>query len=108
MRIRRVRIVNLPPEVPDRMLRDAISTYGDVRAITEELLSRACRYPVSNGIRIVEIGLKKHIPSHMSIVGNRVIISYEGQPITCYGYNEPRHQYHECPHRLLFSGTRGY
>jgi hypothetical protein len=37
MGIRRVRIVNLPPEVPDRMLRDAISTYSDVRAITEEL-----------------------------------------------------------------------
>jgi hypothetical protein len=39
---------------------------------------------VSNGIRIVVIGLKKHTPSHMSIAGNRVLISYEG-------YNEPRH-----------------
>ena len=42
---------------------------------------------------------KKHILSHMSILGNRVLISYEGQPVTCYGCNAPGHQYQECPHR---------
>lgn len=39
----------------------------------------AYRYPVSNGIRIVEMGLMKHIPSRLSIERNRVLISYEGQ-----------------------------
>ena len=96
---RRPKVANLPPEVQDRKLRDAISQYGDVRTIIEKLWSRGYRYPVSNGIRIVEMDLKKHIPSNMSIVGNRVLISYEGQPVTCYGCNEPGHQYHECPNR---------
>jgi hypothetical protein len=36
------------------------------------------RYPVSNGIRIVELQLKQYIPSHMLIVGQRVLITYEG------------------------------
>jgi len=99
MGVRRVRVANLPPEVQDRKLRDVISQYGNVRAITEEMWSREYRYPVSNGVRIVEMDLKKHIPLHMLIVDNRVLISYEGQLITCYGCNEPGHQYHECHHR---------
>jgi len=59
MGVRRVRVANLPPEVQDRKLRDVISQYGNVRAITEEMWSREYRYPVSNGVRIVEMDLKK-------------------------------------------------
>jgi len=98
MGLRRVRVANLPPEVSDRVLRDTMSKYGDVKEITGEQLSRQYRYPVSNGIRIVELQLKQHIPSHMLIVGQRVLITYEGQPTTCYGCNEAGHQYGACPH----------
>ena len=99
MGLRRVRVANLPPEVSDRVLRDTMSKYGDVKEITGEQWSRQYRYPVSNGIRIVELQLKQHIPSHMQIVGQRVLITYEGQPTTCYGCNEAGHQYGACPHR---------
>ena len=61
--LRRVRIANLPPEVPDRMLRETMSKYGTVKGISEQSQSKAYRYPVSNGIRIVELSLKLHIPS---------------------------------------------
>jgi len=37
MGIRRVRVANVPPEVPDGILRDAISYYGEVKRITGEL-----------------------------------------------------------------------
>jgi hypothetical protein len=99
MGLRRVRVANFPPEVPDRVLRDTMSKYGEVKDISEEQWSRMYRYPVSNGIRIVELQLKQHIPSHMMIVGQRVLITYEGQPNTCYGCNEAGHQYGDCPHR---------
>jgi hypothetical protein len=99
MGLRRVRVANLPPEVSDRVLRAAMSKYGDVKEITGEQWARQCRYPVSNGIRIVELQLKQHIPSHKLIVGQRVLITYEGQPTTCYGCNEAGHQYGACPHR---------
>jgi hypothetical protein len=36
MGLRRVRLANLPPDVPDRVLRDTMSKYGDVKDITEE------------------------------------------------------------------------
>jgi hypothetical protein len=37
----------------------------------------------------------------MTIVGTRALISYEGQPIICYGCNEPGHQYLERPGRKI-------
>jgi hypothetical protein len=36
MGLRKNRIANLPPELPDRRLRDIMSKYGDVKDITEE------------------------------------------------------------------------
>lgn len=95
--MRQVRVENLPPEVPDTRLRDAMSTYGDVKTITEDRWSKDYRCPVCNGVRIVEIGLTKHIPSRLSVVGNRVLILFEGQPITCYESNETGHQLQDFP-----------
>jgi hypothetical protein len=97
--IRRVRIANLPPEIQDNVIRDVMAKYGDVREVTEEYWSRIYRYKVSTGVRIAEINLKKHVPSSLIMAGNRVLISYDGQPITCYGCNEQGHQYVECPYR---------
>ena len=79
-----VRLANLPLETPDEAVRLAFSTYGEIKEIQEERWSRAYRYQVANGIRVVLIALTKHIPSHMTIAGNRVLVSYEGQPTTCY------------------------
>jgi hypothetical protein len=62
-----------------------MSTYGDVKTITKDRWSKDYRCPVSNGIRIVEIGLTEHITSRLSVVGNRALISYEGQPIHFMG-----------------------
>jgi hypothetical protein len=103
--IRRVRIANLPPEIKDNVIRDVMAKYGDVREITEEYWSRIYRYKLSTGVRIAEMNLKKHVPSSMIMAGNRVVISYDGQPITCYGCNEHGHQYVECPYRRTTTPT---
>jgi hypothetical protein len=47
----------------------------------------------------MEMSVKTHTPSHTLIRGNRVLISYEGQPTTSYGCNDPGHQNQDCPHR---------
>jgi hypothetical protein len=99
MGTKRIRIANLPPEVPNKVICDTLSTYGEVTEIIEETWSKAYRYSVSNGIRIAVTSLKKHIPSHATMAGNRVLISYENQPPTCYGCNNVGHQNHECPRR---------
>jgi hypothetical protein len=93
MGARRVKITRLPPEVSDGVLRTVLSRYGEVRNIQAETCSRPYRYPVANGIR-----LTKHIPSHITVAGRRVLVSYDGQPMTCYGYDMD-HLYQTCPMR---------
>ena len=73
MGIRKVRIANLSQEVPDRTIRDNLAKYGEVKYVKEELWAKAYRYKVSNEIRIVEMNLKLHLPSHMIIAGHRVL-----------------------------------
>jgi len=99
MGTRRIRIANLPSAAPDRAIRDKLSIYGDVKEIREETWPRAYRYPVSNGTHIAATCLKKHVQSHLSIAGNRVLISYEGATANMLCCNEADHQYHEFPRR---------
>jgi len=93
-----IRIANIPPEVPG-LIRTALAQYGKIRSIQEETWCNAYRYPVANGIKI-SIALKKHIPSYTIIASNRVLISYEGQPLTCYNCNATDHVFQSCPKRL--------
>jgi hypothetical protein len=97
MGLRRIRLANLPPEVPDRIIHGALSPYREVTEVHEDSWSKAYRYPAYNGIRIAVTKLKKHLPSHMVIAGTRVLISYEGQSSTCFGCNEQGHQFQDCP-----------
>jgi len=99
MGVRRIRLANLPLEVPDRRIRGALSPCGEVTEVHEDSWSKAYPYPVYNGIRIAATKLKKHIPSHMIIANIRVLKSYEGQPPTCYGCNEQGHQFQDSPRR---------
>jgi len=64
-----------------------------------ESWSKAYSYKVYTGVRIIVIALMKHIPSHMTMAGDRVLISYEGQPTTCYGCGETGHFNQYCPKR---------
>jgi len=97
--MRKVRIANLPPEVPDAVIRTVLSSYGEVQGVQADTWSRAYRYTIANGIRIASITLTKHIPSHITMAGNMVLVSYEGQPMTCYGCNSTGHLYQACPMR---------
>jgi hypothetical protein len=99
MGTRRIRIANVPRRKNDTVIQSALSQYGDVKNINEEQWSRMYRYPVSNGVCISVVALKHNIPSDMNMDGNRVLITYNGQPLTCYGCGEIGHQYQACPHR---------
>jgi hypothetical protein len=65
MGMRKICVANLPPEVPDHTIWAALGKYGDITDIQEEHWTGPYRYKVSNGIRLVGINLKQHIPSHM-------------------------------------------
>jgi len=43
--------------------------------------------------------LTQHLPSHLVIAEQRVLLSYDGQPTTCYGCGDTGHIYPKCPRR---------
>ena len=99
MGYKKLRIANLPPEVSDDTLRTALAPFGQVLDIQNEKWARTCRYTVDNGVRQVTMVLTQHIPSHLVIAEQRVLISYDGEPTTCHGCGEPGHLYPTCPRR---------
>ena len=56
-------------------------------------------YIIPNGVSQVTITLTKHIPSQLMVDGHRAVLSYEGQPTTCYGCGGIGHLYPSCPKR---------
>jgi len=74
-----IRVVNLPPEVPNDTLHESLASFGKVLNIHAETWAKIYGYPVSNGVRQVVMNLARHLPSHLTIAGYRVLLFYEGQ-----------------------------
>jgi hypothetical protein len=99
MGYKKIRVANLPPEVLNDILRAVLAPFGQVIDIQKEMWARTYRNTVANGFRQVNMMLTKHVPSHLVIAGQRVLISYDGQPNTCYGCGDTGHLYPTCPRR---------
>jgi len=82
MGTKRVRIANLPPEVKEHAIRIALTPFGAVLTVIEEMWPKIYRYIVPNGVRQVTITLTQHISSQLTVDGYRTLLSCEGQPAT--------------------------
>ena len=97
MGTKRVRIANLPPEVNEHVIRTALTPFGTVMAVTEEMWPKTYRYNVPNGVRQVTITLTQHIHSQLKVDGHRALLSCEGQTAICYWCGDIGHLYPTCP-----------
>jgi len=98
MGTKRVRITNLPPEVKEHAIRTALTSFGTVLAVIEEMWPKTYIYKIPNGFQVT-ITLTKHIPSQLTVDGRKALLPYEGQPATCYGCGDIGHLYPTCPKR---------
>ena len=106
MSTRRVRMANLPPQVPERTIRAALAQYGKIKNDQDEIWSKAYRYQLVNGIKVIMINLTKHFPSHMTVAGNRVLTSYDGQTlISVTGVGKPA-TCNRCAHQGMKQGKK--
>ena len=64
LRKRNIRIANLPPKMPNEVIRTYLSKYGTIQHIIDETWLHTYRYCVGNGIRIATMDLTTHVPSH--------------------------------------------
>jgi hypothetical protein len=96
---KRVRIANLSPEVSNDTLPATLAPYAKIVDIQNERWSKTYSYAVDNGVRQVTLVFSRHAPSHLTVAGQRALLSYEGQPATRYGCGEPEHMYQGRPAR---------
>ena len=76
---------------------NVFSNYGDVKKIQEELGSEAYRFNMKSCVRIID----KETYSITQKIGHCSLISYEGQPMTCFRCNEQGHRINECPRKRI-------
>jgi hypothetical protein len=93
------RLTGLPPEVSDTAVANTLSRYGDITSITEKVWTSKYRYKVSTGAPYVNINLKAHIPSQVTIAGYKTLAQYDGQNITSFICQECGHTTTNCPHK---------
>jgi hypothetical protein len=106
MGTKRIRVAGLPPEVSNDTLSASLASYGKILDIQNERCSKVYIYTVANGLRQVTMCLSRHVPSHLTVAGQRVLLSYEGQPATCYGCGEAGHMCQRCPARRKTDSVR--
>jgi hypothetical protein len=94
-----VRIAGLQPEVNANAIITAMARYGDIHSIKEEMWANHYPYKVSTGVRYVNMNLKKKVPSQVTIVAYKTLITYDGQKHTCFTCQETTHYSKDCPHR---------
>ena len=87
-----VKIYEAPCEMPDTVIIGRLSHYGKVLSFRRDMLSSG----ISNGIRTARMVLGKPIPSAVFIAGERIFISYPGQPKTCRKCGDEGHLANTC------------
>ena len=94
----RVRVVNVPFELPNEALRRLLSNYGKVENIITGEIKEGRLKGVMNLERIVWMIVTKPIPSSLFIkeLDNYLYFNYNKQILTCHNCGDPRHKAQFC------------
>ena len=94
-RSRLVYLRDCPAEVPDDVVKQFFSTFGEVHSV-----SRSCHqaFPdVHDGNRVIKITLTKDVPGVVSVHGNECRVWYRRQPASCAICRKLGHRSRSCP-----------
>ncbi|KAJ4426277.1 hypothetical protein ANN_27089 [Periplaneta americana] len=58
-----VRVLNIPPEVPNDRIRNTLQNFGKVLQIENEKWSHRYRYKIDTGIRVVQMSFAAYLPN---------------------------------------------
>ena len=95
----RVRVHNLPPQIPNNLIIQRFSRYGEAVSLKEETWKDFFgEFP--NGVRILRMRLSKQIASYVPIDGEQAYVVYRNQIRTCKHCVRPLHIGRTC------AGTR--
>lgn len=95
-----VRIFNLPPEIEDKDIKDALNKYGQIKTLNREKFPISFGLDVFSGVRGVFMELSADIPNFMYIQRFRARIHYNGQQEICFLCKSNAHKKNECPQNI--------
>lgn len=90
-----VRVHDLPLDLPNAKIIDAMREYGEVLTIRDEVW-RNFFAGVPNGVRVVKMKLSKPVPSFITVCELSSLATYTGQTATCRRCGENRHVSKSC------------
>ena len=91
-----VTIKNAPFELPEYLLRDLLSQYGQVCNMRTQSFTSGNYRGIYNGIKTALMTLNRPIPSSIVLGRFVLFISYKGQPPTCLRCGYPGHFAADC------------
>ena len=101
-----IRLMDVPFEASGTAITAALQPYGKVLQVRRERYANSVEkdyFSTLTGAITVVMIVEKHVPSHLRISDQRVLVKYHGQPQTCYVCNQPGHVAAACNAR----GTGG-
>ncbi|XP_038118811.1 uncharacterized protein LOC119769642 [Culex quinquefasciatus] len=90
-----VRVHDLPLDLPNAQIADAMKQYGEVLTIRDEVW-RNFFAGVPNGVRVLKMKLSKPIPSYISVCDLHGSDTYTGQIASCRRCGKKRHVSESC------------
>lgn len=94
-----VRVFNLPPEIDDKEIYQALSQYGTVRQQVRERYHQDTGFPVFSTVRGLYMEISKEIPPQIRIRHFQARIYYDGLVNKCFICRSPDHVKQNCPRR---------
>ncbi|KAJ4446529.1 hypothetical protein ANN_13225 [Periplaneta americana] len=91
-----VRIFNLPPEIPNIIISNTLSKYGQIHDIRSEKWNDQYPLPVNNGVKAIKMDIKIPIPTLLKIGMYTASLNYPGQIQVCFRCGEPGHFKQDC------------
>lgn len=89
-----VKVMYLPYEVSNDMLKVNLEDFGHISQIRQDRLFSHTN--ILNGIRTVTMTLQQEIPSYINVDGYRIKVYYRGQKQTCRVCDSPAHLAANC------------
>lgn len=94
-----VRVFNLPPEIDDKEIHQALSPYGTIRQQVRERYHQDTGFPVFSTVRGLYMEINKEIPPQVRIRHFQARIYYDGLVNKCFICRSPDHVKQNCPRR---------
>jgi hypothetical protein len=84
-----VRVLNIPLEIHNDRITNALVKYGKIHDIRNEKWSDVYNFAIYSGIHAIKIEVEVPIPLRVYLAGHKAFITYDGHQQSCFSVMKP-------------------